>query len=614
MPKPKILIVDDKVENLITLETVLASLDVEFIQSTNGNDALIHTLNERFSLAILDVQMPNMDGFELARHIRSNPETRQLPIIFLSAAYSDYAHVFKGYESGCIDYLIKPYEPEFLKQKVKLFIELYLHRTRLEQRVEERTAMYRQANETLTQQKNFLEKVFESVRYPFAVINTAHCNISVSNKAANEFFLMEKVGMDTISCEKETCQKQVQGGGINGCFINQVIYSKAPVRKELSESQAGEKEKFYELYAYPIVKGHNNVTQIVVSVFDITERKREERQRQIASQVLESIMEAIVVLDRDGKIQMANPAFTTITGYLVNDAMGKNLDFLKSNIHDEIFYGRIKHALRKTGQWKGEIWLKKKNQQIIPLWLSITPVKGIGNNINAYVAAGQDITRQKQTENEMRHLAHHDSLTGLPNRQLFRDRMEQAIKRAQRNQSKIALLFIDIDDFKNINDSHGHDTGDLFLKEVSQKFSNCIRESDTVYRLGGDEFTIILENISDAEDDVKVVTNKLLDVFTNSFNIDGNAFFLGASIGISIFPDDGSSSDILIKCADTAMYYAKDSGRNNFQFFDQQMEKKLIDTITLENDLRKGLDNREFQVYYQPIIDIKTKTVVSIEA
>ncbi len=345
---------------------------------------------------------------------------------------------------------------------------------------------------------------------------------------------------------------------------------------------------------------------------DVTEKRLAEDKLLLASHVYESAIEGIMVTDAHGTIQSVNPAFTDITGYSESDVIGENPRILQSNRQPPAFYVDMWKAIRSEGFWQGEIWNRRKNGETYPERLTISSVKDSNGDVTQYTAVFYDITDIKASEEEVKYQAYHDPLTELPNRLLFKDRLSQSIAHAHRLGRGIAAMFLDIDHFKHINDSLGHYIGDLFLQQMSAKFRECLREGDTVSRFGGDEFTILMDEIN-GEDDAIVVAREVLGLFDQAINIDGNDIYSGASIGIALYPSDGDDAETLIRNADTAMYHAKALGRNNYQLFKSEMEVRIKQRVTLEAGLRKALARKEFELKYQPIIDLNDSDAIAME-
>ncbi|MDD5240147.1 MAG: EAL domain-containing protein [Sulfuricella sp.] len=348
-------------------------------------------------------------------------------------------------------------------------------------------------------------------------------------------------------------------------------------------------------------------------------REREEtlnlsnRRLRLAERVFDTTFEGIMVTDANSIIEFVNPAFTKITGYELDEVVGRKPSVLSSGRHDQAFYREMQAGLVANGCWQGEIWNRRKGGEIYPEWLSMSTVRDKEGEITNYVAIFSDITERKASEEHVHHLAHHDALTNLPNRMLLLERLGHALVHAHRKGSLVVVMFLDLDRFKIINDTLGHAVGDQLLKTIAGRLSECVREDDTVARLGGDEFVIILEHVASIQN-VTGVAQKLVHALERPVVLDHQEMFVTTSIGISVYPYDGDSADILIKHADTAMYRAKERGRNNYQFFTADMNARAFERLTMENSLRHALERDEFLLYYQPQVDAKTRRITGMEA
>ncbi|MCU7937633.1 MAG: EAL domain-containing protein [Candidatus Thiodiazotropha sp. (ex Dulcina madagascariensis)] len=341
--------------------------------------------------------------------------------------------------------------------------------------------------------------------------------------------------------------------------------------------------------------------------------ERAQEKVRLAERAFQNTAEGIIVTDAKANIVSVNPAFETITGYIANDVIGINPRILKSGHHDAAFYKEIWTTLQKTGHWRGEIWNRRRNGEVFPEWLTISTVKDTQQRITHYVGVFSDITQIKEAQDQINFLAHHDALTRLPNRALLRERLNHALMHAQREDSSLALLFLDLDRFKTVNDSLGHPIGDQVLQEMSRRISSVIRASDTLARLGGDEFILLLEEKTNAQH-AAVVARKLIGLFSDPMTITGHELVVTASIGISIFPNDGDDPDILIRHADRAMYEAKQQGRNTYRFFTQALTEGAFERLLMENELRHAVERGELILHYQPQVDITGKRLEGIEA
>ena len=369
----------------------------------------------------------------------------------------------------------------------------------------------------------------------------------------------------------------------------------------------------------PFLDENDRPYQFVSIQTDITEKKLVEEKLQQNELRMRSILEntgdGIVTLDECGIILSFNRAAENILGYDSNEVTGKNFSKMITDIGNQaghaITFNWFQELNKSASSVNLELLGLARNGATIPLELTVSKMKETDNNF--FIVVLRDITERLQAEEHLRHLAHHDSLTGLPNRNAFLDRLDHSIALNLRRKSTIAVLFMDIDRFKYINDTLGHDVGDKLLQEIADRLKLCVRAGDTVARLGGDEFTFLLEDLSSPED-IPFIAQKIIDTVSKPTNIDDRELFITASIGVSRFPDDGESGLDLLKNADAAMYRAKDEGRNNFQFYATDMGKKAHERLSLETYLRQALKYDEFFLVYQPQFDIRTGKVLSLEA
>lgn len=377
--------------------------------------------------------------------------------------------------------------------------------------------------------------------------------------------------------------------------------------------EPGGTDRFHLIRIVP-ESGADGRPQSVLAVGrDITEEKLNEERLRLAASVFHNTAEGVLITDPKGVILSVNPAFTTITGYSEAEALGKTPRILRSDHQSEDFYRAMWQSLLLEGHWEGEIWNRRRGGEAYLEWLTINRIDDPSGEPVRYVSVFHDITELRSKDEHIRHLAFHDALTGLPNRALMQDRLQHAINRCKREKTLLSVTFIDLDRFKGINDTLGHDVGDLLLIEVAKRIKERLRAMDTVARLGGDEFVVLMEDHAGA-DDCACLAQELLAEIARPIQIKEHKIEIGASLGLAFFPEDGDDPLELMKRADMAMYAAKSSGRHTYRFFQQQMLDRTKARLSLEMELRRAISRREFVLHYQPKIDLATGRLQGAEA
>lgn len=354
--------------------------------------------------------------------------------------------------------------------------------------------------------------------------------------------------------------------------------------------------------------------EIVGTWSDITQEHKTRERLRLDAAAFESTRDGVMITNSDSIILSVNRALLDVSGYPEQELLGAKSDVFKSGRHDQAFYHSMWRDLNTSGYWQGEIWNRSRTGEIYPVWLTINTVRNNDNEVTHYVAVYTDISKLKQSEQELHQLAHFDPLTELPNRLLLQSRLEHAVDQAQRRNSKVALIFMDLDDFKKVNDSLGHVVGDELLAEMAMRLQTKIREEDTLARLGGDEFVVLLEALNEPEDAAKVA-GSILSSLDQPFHLpSGHDLHVHGSIGISIYPNDGLTPDALLRAADTAMYRAKDEGGDRLIYFTREMSQEVLTHLKVENALRLGLERNEFTLHYQPKAHMESGKIDSAEA
>jgi diguanylate cyclase (GGDEF)-like protein/PAS domain S-box-containing protein len=396
--------------------------------------------------------------------------------------------------------------------------------------------------------------------------------------------------------------------------INEAVIMDKPFENEFRIFRLDGEERILEGSGEVIRDESGKATRMVGIIHDITEFKKAQYELALSDNVFKHAAEAIIITDSQNCVLRVNSAFSRLTQYSKEEALNKTpQEMLKSFQHDSHYYDEIWASLNSEGKWSGELWDRRKDGEVFPTYQNISVVKDRHGHVVQHISVISDITEKKKAEESIKYLAHFDQLTGLHNRVLFKDRLEHAVVRARRNNVTVALLFIDLDRFKYVNDTLGHDAGDQLLIEVANILRECVRAHDTVARLGGDEFTVILEDLPHGRD-AAIVASKIIDELVKPFTIHNQEAFIGSSIGIAIFPDNAETPEEVIKNADIAMYFAKESGRNQYQFYTQELADRSSNKFFMESRLRRALENNEFEVYYQPQVSIDDSRIIGAEA
>ena len=346
---------------------------------------------------------------------------------------------------------------------------------------------------------------------------------------------------------------------------------------------------------------------------ETAERRRAETELLLAGKVIHSLTEAVIIADTDFIVTTVNPAFQQVSGYASRDVIGRKAPFLEALGADRAALTAMRRALRATGHWEGEIWSTRKGGERYAEHLSISAITDENGDIRQHAVVITDVTKRREDEERIRYQANYDALTGLPNRALFFDRLNQSIGAMKRGGKRLALMFIDLDGFKLVNDTLGHEVGDLLLKEASERLVDCVRPGDTVARFGGDEFTVIVPDI-DGPSTIPLIAQRLIDALNEPFHLKGHESFVSGSVGITLYPDDGARATDLLRNADAAMYRAKEQGKATFHFYTTDINREVKERLALKNGLNKALERGEFSLHYQPKLEIASGRITGVEA
>lgn len=435
--------------------------------------------------------------------------------------------------------------------------------------------------------------------YIYRIVNDAYAhNWGISRNEIEGKSVPELLGQETF--------EQLVKPKLDRCFAGEQVSYQAYFTYV-------EGQRYVDILYVPLRDSQHDIYGAVVSVRDITPLHDAQQKVRQAARVFESTVEGVIITDPNGTILDVNDAFTKITGYRRGEVIHRNPSILKSGRHDASFYKSMWRTLLKEGSWRGEIWNRRKGGDIYPERLTISSVESDYGVSSGFVGVFSDITAEKQAANRLEHLAHHDPLTQLPNRMMFEHRLRQSVSLARRRSSRFAVIFIDIDRFKHVNDNLGHAAGDMLLRQIAERLKHSVRIEDTVARISGDEFVVMIENL-DSTKQATSVAEKLIAAFVPPFQLDQHALHISCSIGVSLFPEDGMEASTLLRNADAAMYQAKELGRNNYQFYTREMTDAAMEQIFLENALRIAIKQKELYLEYQPQVSLDNQAVVGVEA
>jgi len=443
-----------------------------------------------------------------------------------------------------------------------------------------------------------------------AVIDAVPARIAARDRAGAIIF------RNKYSVDRSWCAAGANENGFNEGILDRQVFQTGRVvpffEEDLREQPSG--VRTWLTTKVPLKEAAGQITGVVTVSLDITPQKEAQKLNTLLATAIEHAGDVIEITDAESRFEYVNSAFERLSGYERAEAIGQTpLSLLMSDTNDEPHYRAVQSAIASGKVWHGTLTGRRKDGSVNQQEATISPVRNSEGEITHYVAVKRDITERLQSQARIWHLAHHDALTDLPNRVLFQDRLQQAVVRARRTGLLLAILFIDLDNFKDVNDVHGHELGDHLLKAVTERLRNCTRESDTVARLGGDEFAVLQMDIDRSESAAKL-SEKILERLSAPFSLEGQEIHISASIGVTICPLDQDDPHEIVKNADMAMYRAKNTGRANYQFYKEEMNLAFRARKALERDLRKALANGELDLFYQPQIDARREAIIGAEA
>ncbi len=598
-PEPEtpatIMVVDDTPANLDLLSRMLDDAGYQVNAFPNGQLALRSARLFPPDLILLDILMPGMDGYEACIEFKADPRTRNIPVIFISAL-NQTDDILRAFEVGGVDYVSKPFREAEVLARAGAHLDLY--------------RLQRQLRASREHVRTLLDSTAESI---FGLDRDGRCTFI--NQACLDLFGLEAaeqvIGENLHLLTRHRHQQQALAE--DECPLLHAWNPSEPFHSEEETFVAQDGRLFpAECWSYPLTQDGKTIGRVVTLV-DISERKSMQDMLLQSATVFRTTNEAVAIADADQRITQVNQAFNRITGFARDELLQSPLSLIYSARNQGGLIQEVTNGIAQRGGWQGEIWNRRKSGEAFPAWMTINQVCNAKGEVSNYVAVFSDISRLKRTQEELSHLAHHDPLTGLPNRLLFSARLEHAIERAKRETGALAVFFLDLDQFKLINDSLGHLAGDELLLQVARRLKGVVREEDTLARLGGDEFTLIQEAVRGPRDATHLA-EKLLRTFEAPFRVADEELHIGGSIGISLFPDDALDTEGLLRNADNAMYKAKHEGRNRFRFYTGDLTDRALGRIRLESDLHRALENHELILHYQPQICLRTGQPLGLEA
>lgn len=568
-----VLVVEDDEAARLMMAVTLEQAGFEVLTAANCAAARNVFEERKLNIILLDVLLPDGDGFTLCAEFLQHPRGRDLPIAMVTGL-DDVESISQAYQSGATDFITKPvswgtlpYRIQYILRASNAFFDLSVS--------ESKTRALLSA----------IPDIIMRIKRDGTVLD-----MQVGSYVYDMGEWITQKDGDTYGYLPQ---------GIFEAVTHAIDAALADNEMQLIEFQWSQNIVHVRDWEARILPRDREEALMVVR--EITNRKKQDTQLRLWAKVFEGSNEAIMITDSDLNVISVNRAYETMMGFSESEVIGVDTKAMGAKLHTYSFFRNLVSILKEQGHWQGELSNQRKNGEIFPSWYSISLVPNAQGEPENYIAIFNDITEYKNSRAQIDFLAHHDNLTGLPNRVLLNDRLEMAINTAERQNEKVGVLFIDLDRFKNVNDSLGHSVGDQLLTEAAKRLSATVRTGDTVSRLGGDEFVVLFPKVKD-EANLADLTIKLRDVLQHPYNVSGISLHITPSIGIAIFPDDGNNVNSLIKNADAAMYLAKEKGRNNYQFYTPLLNSRTLDRLKLESDLRLALDEGGFELHYQPQI------------
>lgn len=589
MRNKKILLVEDEVIIAMAEMTVLKKNGFEAINATSGEEALeILKNDDSIDLILMDFALgKGMSGAETAEEIL---KTKNIPIIFLTSHF-EREIVERVRHINRYGYVIKNSGETFLISSIEMALNLF-----------EAQRKTKESEERFRIMADFAPVLI------WVTDTNKHCTY---------------VNKQWLLFRGRNLEDELNTGWLEGIHPDDIIKYREVFLDLFEKKEPFELEYRFQYrdgsYRWVINRGvprlgeDGDFAGYIGSVLDVNNMKEQEDHLRQAATVFDNTMEGLMITDASGNIKAVNPAFTSVTGYSIEEILEKNPRILNSGKQDKAYYEDMWNCLLTDGKWRGEIWNRKKNGEVYPELLGISAVKDKQGNTLSYVGVFSDITKIKAAQDDLDYLAHHDWLTNLPNRLMFQSRLKHAMTRLA-DDKRLAILLIDLDRFKDVNDSYGHPVGDEILQLTALRMDQKLSDKDTLARLGGDEFMVLIEDLETLEKAGRLAQELVESISEPYYLTNGTEIFLGASVGISIYPDQGKTVDELFQNADAALYQAKKEGRGIFRYYNSSITASIRNRLSIETRLRKAVDRNELKVYFQPQVNINTGNIVGAEA
>jgi diguanylate cyclase (GGDEF)-like protein/PAS domain S-box-containing protein len=609
--KPIVLIVDDVPDNLSAISEMIGSLGVDVRVANSGPVAIRYArLLPRPDLILLDVMMPVMDGHEVLRILKADTETCDIPVIFVTAL-DDPGNEERGIQEGAVDYITKPINPAVLGIRVKAQLEL------------------KRARDSVAGQKAWLEqeiarRVAENVQLDarlqialatsgFGIWEHDHERGVAQWSTSLSRILGMSEGPTTIDASFELIHPEDRDAIVQ-CMEASPEQGDEIRVDEVRMRHADGHWVWMEARGRILSRDAQGRPALAMGTMaDISRRKAAEAEQVLSSVVFTGISDGICITDSNCQILLTNNAFSKVTGFSASDALGQNPRVLRSGVHGEAFYREMWDAISRQGNWQGEITNRRKDGELISEWLNISAVRDANGRLTHYVGIFSDLSERHASAERIQYLSSFDPLTNLPNRNLFSDRLGQALITAHRFNRETAVILLDLDRFRFINDTLGPPVGDEILIEVARRLNTQVRDGDTIGRRSGNEFGFVMASLGQERDAI-ALAQRMLDAIAIPIEVGGHSINLTACIGVSVAPRDGNDVDTLLKCADAALLRAKKCGQNAFRFYSPEMDADAARRLGLEGALRQALQRDELTVYYQPQISLDSGNMIGMEA